>query len=72
VDASALLTEAPPLPTIGTGKVLVVNGDMHGRSFFDHYGNKVEPGGMAWLNKAHADELRKHNRFWRIVENHHS
>lgn len=57
----------PAIPYLSRGKVLVVNGDLHGRQFFDMYGNAVLPGQMCWLNKAHADALNKRNRFWKIV-----
>ena len=61
-------TDGTAVPVMGN-KVLVVNGDMHGRAFLDMYGNEITPGQMAWLNKAHADALNKRNRFWKIVQN---
>lgn len=54
-------------PTCGD-KVLVVNGDFHGRAFWDLYGNEILPGQMAWLNRPHAAALNLKNRFWKIVE----
>lgn len=64
----------PPLPPhieydppCKIGKVLVSNGDMHGRAFLDMQGNWVRPGQCAYLNRAHAKELQLRNRFWRVI-----
>ena len=64
-------TPLPPhveyLPPLLEGKVLVVNGDMHGRGFFDLGGNWVHPGAMAYLNVAHYEWLHERNSLIKCV-----
>lgn len=50
------------------GKVLVVNGDMHGRGFYDMAGNFIPPGQCAFLNSAHYAALHYQNRFFQCLE----
>jgi hypothetical protein len=65
----------PPLPPCVAyvprhieNKLLVVNGDMHGRGFFDMAGNWIAPGHCAYLNRAHFEFLNKRNGFIKCLE----
>lgn len=58
----------PPKPACMLDKVLVVNGDMHGRGFQTIYGETIQPGGMAWLNADHFNWLNQRNRMIKLVD----
>ena len=67
-----ITTPLPPhiayIPPCMVGKLLVVNGDMHGRGFHDMGGNLILPGECAYLNVAHYEYLHGRNRFIQCLE----